>query len=179
MNFNNERQVFQSITKKIMAIPNLQTNSWKKWKKKIKICHAILRSIWSIWCPMNYYWPIDYWPFLLNLNVVTTNHLVGIISSTLNQIFLALDSNDDVPETTFVDFHISDHLVSFDSETDYIGLMIADVKFQNKWYHDGRKHKFMSFNKPNQMHRQKRYARRTQNTWRKWTKRKNQLKQFT
>ena len=82
----------------------------------------------------------------------------------------ALGSNDDVPETTFTDFHVSDHLKSFDSETDYIGLMIADVKYENKWYHDGRKHHDLTYIKPNNKRRQKRYARKTQNTWGKWTR---------
>jgi len=59
-------------------------------------------------------------------------------------IFSALDHNEDVPEQTFTNFHISEYLNSFDSETDYIGLMIASVKYNNKWYHDGRKHKNIS-----------------------------------
>ena len=57
-----------------------------------------------------------------------------------NLYFQALDRNEDVPEQTFTDFHVSEYLESFDSETDYIGLMIASVKYQNEWYHDGRKH---------------------------------------
>ena len=58
--------------------------------------------------------------------------------------FQALDRNEDVPEQTFTDFHVSEYLESFDSETDYIGLMIASVKYQNEWYHDGRKHENIS-----------------------------------
>ena len=54
--------------------------------------------------------------------------------------FKALDRNEDVPEQTFTNFHISEYLNSFDSEKDYIGLMITSVKYDNKWYHDGRKH---------------------------------------
>ena len=54
--------------------------------------------------------------------------------------FSALDRNEDVPEQTFTNFYISEYLKSFDSETDYIGLMISSVKYENKWYHDGRKH---------------------------------------
>ena len=51
-------------------------------------------------------------------------------------MFLAFGQHGDVPETTFLRFYIEDYLESFDSETDYIGLMISNVKFRNKWYHD-------------------------------------------
>lgn len=57
--------------------------------------------------------------------------------------FSALERNEDIPETTFTNFHIAEYLRSFDSETDYIGLMISNVKYQNKWYHDGRKHNYI------------------------------------
>ena len=52
----------------------------------------------------------------------------------------ALPRNEDDPETTFTNFHVSEYLQAFDSETDYIGLMISDVKYANEWYHDGRIH---------------------------------------
>ena len=62
------------------------------------------------------------------------------ISFSIKIFHQALERNADVPETTFTNFHISEYLESFDSETDYIGLMIASVKYKNEWYHDGRKH---------------------------------------
>ena len=54
--------------------------------------------------------------------------------------FSALQRNADVPEITFTNFHVSEYLKSFDSEKDYIGLMIAGVKFENNWYHNGKIH---------------------------------------
>ena len=62
----------------------------------------------------------------------------------LNLFNLALDRNEDVPETTFTNFHISEYLQAFDSEKDYIGLMISSVKYNNIWYNDGRRHKNLS-----------------------------------
>lgn len=59
-------------------------------------------------------------------------------------INLAIGSNQEIPETIFRKFHISEYLESFDSETDYIGLMISNVKYRNKWYFDGRKHSYVS-----------------------------------
>ena len=83
-----------------------------------------------------------------------------------------------MPETTFTEFYVSDYLKSFDSETDYIGLMITDLKYKNKWYHDGRKHHFVSYSKPNGRNRQKRSAIKNQSSWDQllalaasWTKR--------
>ena len=64
--------------------------------------------------------------------------------SIISQFFIALGRNEDVPETTFTNFHVSDYLEAFDSETDYIGLMIEGVKFENKWYNDGRIHSNIS-----------------------------------
>ena len=89
-------------------------------------------------------------------------------------MFTAFGQHGDVPETTFLRFHIADYLDSFDSETDYIGLMISNVKFRNKWSHDARRHKFISFRNSNGNRRQKRYAayaRKTQDTWQTWRKR--------
>ena len=71
----------------------------------------------------------------------------------------------DIPETVFTNFHISNHLESFDSETDYIGLMISSVKYQDKWYHDGKRHTFLSRISRDRQRRQKRYARKTKDTW--------------
>ena len=74
----------------------------------------------------------------------------------------------DIPETVFTNFHISDHLQSFDSETDYIGLMISSVKYQDRWYHDGKRHNFLVHSSGQR--RQKRYARKTMDTWRNWVR---------
>jgi len=76
----------------------------------------------------------------------------------------------DIPETIFTNFHISDHLESFDSETDYIGLMISSVKYQDKWYHDGKQHNYLTHSI--RKRRQKRYARKTKDTWRQWVRQK-------
>ena len=67
-----------------------------------------------------------------------------LLLNLISQFYIALGRNDDVPETTFTNFHVSDYLEAFDSETDYIGLMIEGVKFENKWYHDGRIHNNIS-----------------------------------
>ena len=48
--------------------------------------------------------------------------------------------------------------------------MIVNVKYDDKWYHDGRKHTTLSFKKPFDRHRHRRYARKTNDTWRKWTR---------
>ena len=83
----------------------------------------------------------------------------------------ALEKNFDIPETVFTNFHISDHLKSFDSDTNYIGLMISSVKYQDKWYHDGKQHTFLSHTIRRQR-RQKRYARKTHDSWYQWTRQK-------
>ena len=85
-------------------------------------------------------------PFETTSSVVTMNHSVSLhylchVTSTEHNLNVqALGRNGDVPETTFTNFHISEYLKSFDSETNYIGLMITNVKYDNEWYHDGRKH---------------------------------------
>ena len=42
--------------------------------------------------------------------------------------------------------------------------MIADVKYKNEWYHDGRKHQFLTYTKPYGKLRQKRFARKPEKT---------------
>ena len=85
-------------------------------------------------------------------------------------LYSALGKHGDVPETTFLRFHIADYLDSFDSETDYIGLMISNVKFRNKWFHDARRHKYIRLRNSNVRRRNKRNARKSENLWDRWRK---------